>query len=248
MLKAHKDARAAVKFKKKMVVAVGKDVKHVKLKLMSRAQKKEQRCIAKEMRDCKAAVKAVEKDEKLNKPLRAFWLWQIENREQAVSLVGGKPSDVAKQLGKLWKNLSENDKAPYEARSKKMKSDYDSYVATPDGAAALKAYKVATAAVAYTEKVVEKDAEEPMRKKPRWVKAGDSSPTTPKTKPITKKCAKREADVKPVEAEEEPVQKKKKKTPTTTPKKAEEEPPTTPKKKKKPVKEDTAKKVTIFRL
>ena len=246
MLKAYKDAIDSVKFKKKMVANV-KDKKHVKLKLMSRAQKKEQRCIAKEMRKCNAAVKAVEKDERLNKPLTAFWLWLKEDRENVATQVGGKGSEVAKKAGETWRTLLEEQKAPYEEQAKKLKSAYHEYLGTLEGAEALKAYKVKTAAVAYDEKAVEADAEEPVRKKRRLMKAGVSSPTTPKTKPIPKKCAKRgrKAAVKAVkrdtenavEAEEEPFQKKQR------PAKAGVSPPTTPKNKRVGKKCETAEKL-----
>jgi len=143
-----------------------------KTKKKEKAQKKEQKCVAKEMRECKAAVKAVEKDDKLKKPMTAYWMWLGENRERISAMVGGKGSDVAKKCGELWKKLSEKEKAPYEARASKAKVDYDAYIATPEGAAALKAYKDATAAVAYKEKVIEADADEPALKKQRSAAAG----------------------------------------------------------------------------
>ena len=52
--------------------------------------------------------------------------------------------------------LSETEKAPYEARASKAKADYETCIATSEGAAALAAYKNARAAVAYKEKVVSK--------------------------------------------------------------------------------------------
>lgn len=149
------------------------DEKQAKQELIAqKAQKKEQKCVAKEMRECKAAVKAVEKDDKLKKPMTAYWMWLGENRERISAMVGGKGSDVAKKGGELWKKLSEKEKAPYEARASKAKVDYDAYIATPEGAAALKAYKDATAAVAYKEKVIEADADEPALKKQRSAAAG----------------------------------------------------------------------------
>ena len=149
------------------------DEKQAKRELIAqKAQKKEQKCVAKEMRECKAAVKAVEKDDKLKKPMTAYWMWLGENRERISAMVGGKGSDVAKKGGELWKKLSEKEKAPYEARASKAKVDYDAYIATPEGAAALKAYKDATAAVAYKEKVVDADVEEPALKKQRSAAAG----------------------------------------------------------------------------
>lgn len=150
-----------------------KDEKQAKDDLISqKAAKKEQKCVAKEMRTCKAAVKAVEKDEKLKKPSSSYWMWLGANRASITALVGGKGSEVAKKGGEMWKKLSEKEKAPYEAQATKAKAEHDAYIATPEGAAALKAYKDATTAVAYKEKVVEADVEEPALKKQRTAAAG----------------------------------------------------------------------------
>merc|ERR1712084_121559 len=58
---------------------------------------------------------------------------------------------VAKKGSELWKALAAKEKEVYEIKAKQKKEAYDAFVATPEGAAALKAYKEATAAVAYKE-------------------------------------------------------------------------------------------------
>merc|ERR1712194_210530 len=114
---------------------------------------KEDKQIAREKRECKSAAKAVEKDDKLKKPMTAYFMWLNDNRERITAMVGGKGGpEVTKKGSELWKTLAENEMATYESQAKKKREEYDAYIATPDGAAALKAYKEATAAVAYKEK------------------------------------------------------------------------------------------------
>ena len=87
-------------------------------------------------------------------------MWRSQNRERISASVGGgraNASRLASKAGELWRELSETEKAPYEARVSKAKADYDTYIATSEGAAALEAYKAAVA-MAYKEKVVEKPA------------------------------------------------------------------------------------------
>jgi hypothetical protein len=98
-------------------------------------------------RACKAAVKAVEKDDALKKPQTAYWLWLGDNRERIVTMLGsGKGSEVAKKGGEMWKALADADRQPYERRAKEQKDAYDKYLASDEGAAKLKAFKDATKA------------------------------------------------------------------------------------------------------
>jgi hypothetical protein len=93
-------------------------------------------------RACKAAVKAVEKDDALKKPQTAYWLWLADNRDKIVAELGsGKGSEVAKKGGEMWKDLRPADKLPYEKKAKEQKDVYDKYIASPEGQAALKAFK-----------------------------------------------------------------------------------------------------------
>merc|ERR1719454_191659 len=103
----------------------------------------------KERRECKAAVKAVEKDEKLKKSVTAYFAWLNDNRDRIVAQLGGKGGpQVTKKGAEMWKTLPEREKKPYEDRARKAKEE---------GAAALKAYKEATAAAAYKPKVADED-------------------------------------------------------------------------------------------
>merc|ERR1712190_292552 len=123
---------------------------------------KEEKQIAREKRECKAAAKAIEKDERLKKPLTAYFMWLNDNRERIAAMVGGKGGpEVTKKGSELWKALPEKEKAAYETKAKQKKEEYDAFVATPEGAAALKAYKEATAAVAYKEKEADAEPQEP---------------------------------------------------------------------------------------
>merc|ERR1712232_978406 len=126
-----------------------------------RAKLKEEKQIGREKRQCKAAVKAVEKDEKLKRPLSAYFTWLNENRARIASIVGAKGgAELTKKASEMWNKLSEKEKKPYEDQAKKEKEAYDAYIASPEGAAALKAYKEATSAVAYKEKVVDEEVQE----------------------------------------------------------------------------------------
>ena len=120
---------------------------------------KTQKNKTKTMRERKRKRKAVVKDEKLKAltPGTAYCMWRSQNRERISASVGGRAnaSRLASKAGELWRELSETEKAPYEARVSKAKADYDTYIATSEGAAALEAYKAAVA-MAYKEKVVEK--------------------------------------------------------------------------------------------
>merc|ERR1712039_898711 len=126
---------------------------------------KEEKQIAREKRECKAAAKAIEKDDRLKKPQTAYFMWLNDNREKITAMIGGKGGpEVAKKGSELWKALPETEKALYETKAKQKKEEYDAYIATPEGAAALKAYKEATAAVAYKEKEADTEAQEPSAK------------------------------------------------------------------------------------
>lgn len=116
-----------------------------------KAEEKSGRVAAKEERQnaraCKAAVKAVDKDEALKKPQPAYWIWLSDNRQRITTMLGnGKGSEVAKKGGEMWKALSDAAKAPYEKKSKEQKDAYDKYVASAEGVAKLKAFKDATQA------------------------------------------------------------------------------------------------------
>jgi len=115
----------------------------------ARAEKAKEKEDRKNARECKSAVKALaaEKDDKLKKPQSAYWLWLNDNRQNIVKKVGSSnPVDVSKKGGEMWKALAAKEKQPYEKKAKEQKDAYDKYIASPEGAAALKAFKEATQA------------------------------------------------------------------------------------------------------
>merc|ERR1712061_801214 len=104
-------------------------------KLAAKEEKKNERA-------CKAAVKAIEKDDALKKPQTAYWLWLGDNRERITAMVGtGKGSEVGKKAGEMWKALAGSEKQPYEKKAKEQKDEYDKFLASEEGAAKLKSFK-----------------------------------------------------------------------------------------------------------
>merc|ERR550525_1672384 len=84
--------------------------------------------------------------------MSAYFAWLSDNRERITGMLGGKGGpEVTKKGSEMWKALPEKDRKPYEDKAKQQKDAYDAYLKTPDGMAALKAYKDATNAVAYKE-------------------------------------------------------------------------------------------------
>jgi len=95
-------------------------------------------------RACKAAVKAVEKDDALKKPQSAYWLWLGDNRKRVEDMcVSKKGSDVARKAGEVWKALTDADRQPYEQKAKEKKEAYEQYLASDEGASKLKEFKEA---------------------------------------------------------------------------------------------------------
>merc|ERR550514_1760819 len=66
-------------------------------------------------------------DVELKRPPSAYWLWCTENRPSVVKALGGvtKGSEVSKKAGEMWKALGDGDKAPYEAKAKALREEYD---------------------------------------------------------------------------------------------------------------------------
>jgi hypothetical protein len=111
---------------------------------------REEKQVAREKREAKTAAKAIEKDDRLKQPMTAYFSWLNDNRERIAAMVGGKGGpEVTKKGSQMWKELAEEQRKPYEDKAHKEKEAREAYLRTPEGAAALKAYKEATAAVAY---------------------------------------------------------------------------------------------------
>jgi len=96
----------------------------------------------KKKRDCKAALKAVEKDEALKKPQSAYWMWLNDNRDDIAAKAGSKSvTDIAKKAGEIWKTLSDAQQLPYVKKAKEQKDAYDKFLASDEGKKALQAFK-----------------------------------------------------------------------------------------------------------
>jgi len=109
-----------------------------------KAEKKAEKEQKKNDRECKAALKSIEKDDNLKKPQSAYWLWLNDNREKiAKDLGSSKASDVGKKAGEKWKTVSAAEKKPYEQKAAEQKAAYEKFIASEEGAAALKAFKEA---------------------------------------------------------------------------------------------------------
>mmetsp|Transcript_90309 Transcript_90309/g.170245 ORF Transcript_90309/g.170245 Transcript_90309/m.170245 type:complete len:221 (-) Transcript_90309:197-859(-) len=95
-------------------------------------------------KEAKKAAKSIEKDEKLKKPASAYWRWMSANRAKIEAAAGSKsPAAVGSKAGEMWKVLSASEKKPYEDEAAKAKKEYDDYVNSEEGKAALNEYKTA---------------------------------------------------------------------------------------------------------
>lgn len=93
-------------------------------------------------RDAKRAVKAIEKDDKLKKPATAYFLFTNAKREEVQKLLGCKDlGPVATKISEMWKALTDAGRKPFLNEAQKQKDDYEKYIKSAEGAAALKAYK-----------------------------------------------------------------------------------------------------------
>lgn len=145
--KTFEDQFAADKKKYDEYLKTEEGQKALEEKKGERADKKD----AKIKREMKVAAKSVEKDEKLKKPQSAYWMWLGDNRDKinAELKKEGKScsvSDVGKKAGAMWGSLPAADKGPYEAKAKKTKDEYDAYIKSEAGSAALQQHKDAVSA------------------------------------------------------------------------------------------------------
>jgi hypothetical protein len=121
-------------------------------------------------KDVKKAAKTVEKDEKLKKPPSAYFMWFNASREAIQKAAGSNDfATVGKKASEMWKAMKPADLKPWEDKQKAAKDAYEKYVKSPEGEAALKAYKDEVAGV--------KDA-----CKGKAVAAADGEPAAKRTK------------------------------------------------------------------
>merc|ERR1712187_325167 len=95
---------------------------------------------AKKMKKAKRAVKAVPKSEKLKKPKTAFFMFIADNRKKAK---GKDISAIGKELGAMWKKLSDKEKKPYVDKATKAKTDHEAYLKSAAGLKVIGEYKAA---------------------------------------------------------------------------------------------------------
>jgi len=140
--------------------------------LGEKKEAKQEKKDAKIKRDMKSAVKSVEKDDKLKRPLSAYFMWINANRDGIVAKMEGKPStgEITKKCADVWRNLPEAEKKPWEDKAKKAKDEHDAFLKSPEGEALLAAYKDAT----QTAKSEVKGA--PVEKAPAEKKQKDDKP------------------------------------------------------------------------
>merc|ERR1712187_508760 len=96
-------------------------------------------------KEAKKAAKGIEKDEKLKKPVTAYWRWMNANRTQIEQAAGSKSvGAVGAKAGEMWKALPASEKKPFEDEAAQAKKEYDEYISSEEGKAALNEYKNAT--------------------------------------------------------------------------------------------------------
>merc|ERR1712048_333156 len=95
-------------------------------------------------KEAKKAAKAVEKDEKLKKPQTAYWLWLGANRAKVVEAAGSAAAPaVGKKAGEMWSSLPAAEEKPFEDEAKTQRENYDKYLESEEGKAAMASYKAA---------------------------------------------------------------------------------------------------------
>merc|ERR1712008_264348 len=81
-------------------------------------------------------------DEKLKKPASAYFIYANENRKEIQQQLGTKDlGQITKKTCEMWKGLSDSARKPWEDKAKAQKDAYDKFILSPEGAAALQAYK-----------------------------------------------------------------------------------------------------------
>lgn len=74
------------------------------------------------------AKKAIAKADKIKRPLSAYMIYSMENRERIMKenkFDKRQIGDIAKKLGEGWKKMTDKDKAPYNDKAGKAKSAYE---------------------------------------------------------------------------------------------------------------------------
>merc|ERR1711896_12717 len=78
----------------------------------------------------------------LKKPASAYFIFANEKRAEVQKQLGTTDfGAVTKKTTEMWKSLSDAARKPWDDKAKAQKDAYDKFVASAEGAAALKAYK-----------------------------------------------------------------------------------------------------------
>ena len=103
--------------------------------------------LARKRAKARAAVKAIERDDRLRRPQNPYFLWLNDNRERIIGMLGKGGPEVTKKGSQMWKELSEQERKLYEEKALKAKDARLAYLQTPEGVEALKAFETAKARV-----------------------------------------------------------------------------------------------------
>ena len=74
------------------------------------------------------AKKTISKEDKPKRPLSAFMIFSMENRERVMKenkFEKKQIGDIAKKIGEAWKKMSDKEKTPYNDKAKKLKDAYE---------------------------------------------------------------------------------------------------------------------------
>merc|ERR1712048_130054 len=116
-------------------------------------------------RKLKKAKRAVPKDAKLKRPLSAYFMWVGDNRASIKkSTKDGSSTQILKKGGEMWSKMSEAQKKPFVEKAAKAKKDYETFLTSAKGKAALDSYKKALSALPEVKKIAGKKASETAKK------------------------------------------------------------------------------------
>merc|ERR1719160_1495801 len=79
--------------------------------------------LAGESRRAKADVKPIEKDDRLRRPMTAYFLWLNANRTRIIAELGKGGPEVTRKGAQMWKELSAQERKPYEDQAQKELSN-----------------------------------------------------------------------------------------------------------------------------
>merc|ERR1711877_17350 len=88
------------------------------------------------------AMPKIEVAQNLKRPQSAYFLWLNANRSLVEEKAGTKNGPaVSKMAGEMWKAVPEKEQKVYQDQYLKAKGEYDAYLKSEEGAAAMKDLK-----------------------------------------------------------------------------------------------------------